>query len=329
MSSNQPKRIYKYQSFSKWSLQNICHDQLHFSDPTSFNDPFDCRPTIKSDSDNDTLKNILKSLIVRRVKAETLSSLNNAKLKGEKSEAYAERVATQTAQNEIANIEYHATNPDYEGTVDENVNILLSFEIEREILQRYNKGICCFSTSFANPLMWSHYAEQHNGICVGYSLQRKPIPVIKKVKYGGNRIITTSLIEKAVVQNDENSSELLDSKVLLTKAPQWKYEHEWRLLGNRGIQDSPLALTDITFGLRCPSAIVHAIISALEQRQSKVKFFEMIEVHGEFKLRRREVDVYEMKAYLPRTAMSGEEMFGPVIENKTDQTLTILSNKEQ
>lgn len=199
MISNQPKKIYRYQGFNKWTLQTLCHDQLYFSDPSAFNDLFDCRPTIKCDSDRDTLKNILENLIVRRVKNEIIFSLSKAKLNGAKSENYAKKVAKQTAQNEFYEIKYHATNPDYEGTIEENECWLLTNEIERELLQRYDRGICCFSTSYANPLMWSHYGEQHNGICVGYNRKRKPVPILKKVEYGGSRIINTSIIEKAIL----------------------------------------------------------------------------------------------------------------------------------
>lgn len=312
MCPEQPHKVYRYQRFSKWTLQALCHDQLYFSDPSAFNDPFDCQPTVRADSDRNILKNILERLIKRRVKNETIASLSNAKLNGEKSEIYAEKVGRQAAQNEISSIEYHATNPDYDATPEENECWLLTNEIERELLIRYDRGICCFSTTFTNPLLWSHYGEQHNGICVGYNLNRKPTPILKKVEYGGNRIIKTSLIEKAIIQNDKESQELLDKNILLKKAPPWKYEREWRLFGKRGIQDSTLSLIDITFGLRCPSAIIHSIVSALEPR-SGIKFLQMYEVLGEFKLRRKKIDTYEMKSYLPRTAMSAEEMFGPVI----------------
>lgn len=117
-----------------------------------------------------------------------------------------------------------------------------------------------------------------------------------------------------ILTKNKGSQDVLDRNILLRKAPSWKYEHEWRLFGKSGVQDSPLALTDINFGLRCPIAIIHSIISALEYRDSKIKFFEMYEVPGEFKLKRRKVDTSEMKAFLPRTAMSGEEMFGQVLD---------------
>lgn len=31
-------------------------------------------------------------------------------------------------------------------------------------------GICCFSALFDHPLMWSHYADKHKGVCLGFHL---------------------------------------------------------------------------------------------------------------------------------------------------------------
>jgi hypothetical protein len=191
------QKVYNYQRFSKWTLKTLVKDELYFSDPSSFNDPFDCNPTVISDSEIDTLRRILESLICRRVKSETIASLNRANLKGEKSTKYAEKVGQQAAQNELQNIKYNATNPDYEGSDNENECLLLIQSIERELLKRYDRGVCCFSTSFKNPLLWSHYGDKHNGICIGYNLERNPLPIIEKVEYRRNRVITTSLIEKS------------------------------------------------------------------------------------------------------------------------------------
>jgi hypothetical protein len=97
-------------------------------------------------------------------------------------------------------------------------------------------------------------------------------------------------LKKAILNNDQESQVKLDRKILLRKAPPWKYEREWRLFGNRGFQASPLFLKDINFGLRCPIEIIYLIVSALEKRTPKINF--------------------------PITAMSGKEMFGPVIDNE-------------
>ena len=196
---------------------------------------------------------------------------------------------------------------------------LLTYQIQRELLKRYDRGICCFSPTFSNPLLWSHYGDQHNGICIGYSLKREPKPILRKVEYGGSRTVNTSVIAKAFLSNEKDAQDFLDRDVLLRKAPSWRYEREWRLFGNRGVQDSALSLQDVTFGLRCPVAIIHSVIAALETRNPKIKFYEIYEVRGSFKLKRRPVDTCEMRAFLPRTARSGIEIFGSVCDSNVEK----------
>lgn len=190
----------------------------------------------------------------------------------------------------------------------------MTTEIEHELLKQYDRGVCCFSAIVDNPLLWSHYSDQHRGLCIGYGFNRDPKPELHKVHYGGDRLLLTSLIAKALLNNNPKSQELLDRNVLLQKAPPWRYEREWRLFGNRGIQDSPLELKDITFGLRCPPSVMYSIVMALEHREDEVKFYKMHDIQGSFKLEQRSVDIDEMRAHLPHTARSGIEIFGPIDE---------------
>jgi hypothetical protein len=78
---------------------------------------------------------------------------------------------------------------------------------------------------------------------------------------------------------------------------------------------------EVTFGLRCPDALQHALTSALEPRGETVKFYEMYELRGSFKLKRRLVDLDELRVYYPRTARSGLEMFGPVSSAESEPQL--------
>lgn len=309
----QSSKVFRYQKFSALSLEALCHDQLYFSDPIAFNDPLDCQPNVESDSDIDELRLVLSEQINQRVEAETLASLASAKVAGDSAEQHAKVIAKQLAQNELANISYHATNQDYEISNLEAERNLLTSEIQSELLKQYDRGICCFASTADNPLLWSHYADQHHGLCVGYDLNRKPKPNLHKVIYGGNRIIHTSTIAKAVIEKNAQYQEILDRDVLLRKALPWSYEKEWRLLGKRGIQESVLALRDITFGLRCPSAVRHAVISALEKRTDRIDFYEIYQVRGSFELRKRLINAEELYGF-PRTARSGLEIFGPVFK---------------
>lgn len=304
-----PKKVYRYQRFSELSLEALCHDQVFFSDPAAFNDPLDCKPCVVSDSNLDELRLIYRRQLEKRVGAETIASLKKANLKGENANLHAQSVVEQYVERELEDIKYLATNPEYtNGRYEAECNIL-TYEIQRELLKEYDKGICCFSSSDVNPLLWSHYGDQHHGFCVGYDLNRDPKPNLHQVTYGGNRIIHTSLILKAIVEERGDYRTELNKNVLLRKALPWGYEEEWRLLGNRGIQDSPLALKDITFGLRCSRGVKHAVIAALKGRSDGVSFYEVFQHRGSFDLKTQPVD-NEFLYYLPRISKSGQEIFG-------------------
>lgn len=312
-----PTTFYRFRGFNTNTLDALCHDRMYFAHPGTFNDPLDCSPTLERDSPLEELRNLLSILVRRRVRAEVLSSLSQARVKGEGATAHAEKRAMSEARNELANIAYNATNPEYTVSETEAEGWLLTSQIENELRRHYERGVCCFSTTYASPLLWSHYGDQHRGLCAGYGLDRRPKPEIHKVVYGGDRSVRTSVLIRALVNQDSSAKKELDRDVLLRKARGWNYEKEYRLLGVQGDQDSPLLLKEITFGLRCPMSVVHTVIKALAGRGANMRYFQMYEVQGRFVLRRSEVDLQELDMYLPKTAQSGEEVFGELDDIKT------------
>lgn len=309
MTAEIPEIIYRYQPFNALSLDALCHDQLYFSDPSNFNDPLDCKPSVECDSDKKTLQMVLAALIERRVTDEVLGSLKAGKVDGVKAVSHAQRQGQQEGGNEIRNIAYHATNPDYEVGVEEAECMLLTYGIQAELLKQNNRGVCCFSEEHNNPLLWSHYGDQHNGFCVGYSSNRNPKPVTNKVMYGGVRTVKTSLVAQAVLNHDAEAQKILDGNVLLRKAKPWDYEKEWRIFGNVGLRDSSLKLEEVIFGLRCSSSVMHSVIEALKPRD--INFYRIYSAGDSFDLKRTD-EIGEMCAYLPRTSYSGVEMFGSI-----------------
>lgn len=71
----------------------------------------------------------------------------------------------------------------------------------------------------------------------------------------------------------------LRMKFFLKKSSAWRYEKEYRLISSTGLQDSPLKLEEITFGLRCPDEVRHTIIKMMEGRRQEIKYYEMVLTH--------------------------------------------------
>jgi hypothetical protein len=75
-------------------------------------------------------------------------------------------------------------------------------------------GMLCLSETWRNPLLWSHYADRHRGICLGFDVQDA---FVKKVTYVNERIELHPPLSEETMQC-----------LLFTKYAGWNYEQEWR-----------------------------------------------------------------------------------------------------
>ena len=90
---------------------------------------------------------------------------------------------------------------------------------KNEINDRY--GMLCFSRSWKNPVQWSHYAERHRGLCLGFDV---PDDCLTPVTYLSKRFEPD--MRKLFGDQTESQAEML--KILSTKFSHWRYENEMR-----------------------------------------------------------------------------------------------------
>lgn len=83
-------------------------------------------------------------------------------------------------------------------------------------------GLLCFSRKWSNPVLWSHYADKHRGLCLGFDI---PDQLAKNVTYVRQRL-------KADIEHDNPSDDTNSPgyKLVTTKYSHWKYENEVRLI---------------------------------------------------------------------------------------------------
>jgi hypothetical protein len=84
-----------------------------------------------------------------------------------------------------------------------------------------NRGMLCFSKTWHHPVMWSHYASRHRGMCLGFDLSEG---LGQDIDYADRRIL-------AKIGNDQEftATEELANKLLFTKYAHWQYEKEHRV----------------------------------------------------------------------------------------------------
>jgi len=279
-----PKRLYKYQAFSHRTLDALIIDQIFFADPCTFNDPLDTKPSLNTDIDTDALADVLARLVERRVTAEMRAAAKTLKTKEPATTRHIEAQSRQRAEQIVADIRYQATNPECDDTEDP-ARFFFGQCIEGELQRLDDKGIFSLAELADCPLMWSHYGDQHKGVCIGYSVPARAAGDLHQVSYGGSRLIAASTVA-AMLDGDDDARREVDDAVLTKKAGAWRYEREWRLIGPRGLQCSPLELEEIVFGMRCSHSVKCAIVMALAGRSRPIKFDEMHECGGQFLLER-------------------------------------------
>jgi len=52
-------------------------------------------------------------------------------------------------------------------------------------LRNRKTGLMCFSANWTNPVLWSHYATKHRGICLGFDLRKTEV---QEVNYEDERL---------------------------------------------------------------------------------------------------------------------------------------------
>ena len=162
----------------------------------------------------------------------------------------------------------------------ELVSSIFKSEIERgesswinTIDELYSKlRVSCFTEDGNNPLMWSHYAQNHTGVCLKFELSKDPN--LEKA------INPVSYIDEFI---DINGAEDF-RKCLLSKVKTWSVEKEWRIISEK--ERFPFkqeALIQIIFGLKVPDSTLtwftqfrenvyymHAPIYRLKVRKNKL-----------------------------------------------------------
>lgn len=303
-----PNRLYKYRKFNALTVDLLVSDKVYFADPSSFNDPLDTKPCVTPDLSVTELEHALQQLVEKRVAAEMSAAAKTIKYRGPKTIDHIERLTRSLAERLLTDIAYHATNPEYSAAPLERHLGLLAYNMQTELLHQYDKGVLSLAERYACPLMWSHYGDQHHGLCIGYAVPKDVRQNLHKVQYGGSRLVEASKVA-AMLSGDSVARSEVDAAVLLRKAKNWGYEREWRLLGPKGLSSSPLELTDVTFGTRCMDSVKHAVVKALEGRDKPVNLYEMRETHGTFTLKRYSVNDQELAVYYPNRARSVLESF--------------------
>ena len=151
-------------------------------------------------------------------------------------------------------------------------NIHNAFEQTFEVFKA-NTGICCFSRSNIKTLMWSHYADKHAGVCLGFD--------IFPLNVGEFFLFHIAYADKIKPLNYFRDKHAVLFNWIFTKSKVWEYEQEVRaVFTNRSglIPFEKNCLKEIYFGLKTSDeekSILLNKLHSLEYKMSKVGVMTM------------------------------------------------------
>lgn len=201
-----PKIVYKYRDWNNSNHKKILLGQeMYFTSPKDFNDPFDCRITddlslITTEEIPGFIK-IKVDIAIREGLFDESQSINASRQLRDKF-IYLEKM-----QKEQDAITYQIQDDCY--------------------------GIFSASARWNSILMWSHYANNHTGFCIGYKeeiLRNYLIACGHLVK--GGQISYAEEYPKMKPKPDFSPHDALMKafKQTHTKSREWEYEEEYRIV---------------------------------------------------------------------------------------------------
>jgi len=205
---NLNRKFYKYRCFDdKQYWVDWIKGIIFLNSPNNFNDPFDCLINVSQE----TSKLMFKDSIIKYFETQ--------KIKLKKVDFNRLMYADDLIEVTCIILEQHGR----------KVNRTL---LDRTLLERYTGQrsesflretlrVSCFSEIKDSILMWSHYANYHQGFCIEYNFSNDEhiTDLLFPVVYNVERY-------KILPQFLKNKNLIIPT--ILCKAPEWSYEQEWR-----------------------------------------------------------------------------------------------------
>jgi hypothetical protein len=220
------KKLYHYEKFVAERLSATLRDKrIYCSNPAGFNDPWDCKPWFNAEvlEVPERLNRLLAFLRHRKDPGTDEAIIN----------FWESRIRTKHYER-----------------------VTLAYEMSEELTRTVHKRrIYCLTPCPHSTLMWSHYAENHKGICLEFSIHNPTFRMALEVLYPEHYPVW------AIDDIEDQQNRAID--MILTKAKAWEYEHEFRLISPFDNEmESPLRVKDGCIDV--PDGALTAVIAGCE-----------------------------------------------------------------
>lgn len=248
-----PRFLYKFRRLIPSDKRSIDHlrdivvrSRFWLSSPADFNDPFDMAATFTVDA----------SVLEKRKRLDTLLKSRGFNWKERK------RHVTRWMAKE-----------------DDELAAVIQETYRAQI---ESTGVYSFAGDPRSILMWSHYASNHEGICLQFEVAEDPrtFTFAPPVEYSDQYPVMNWVKEKNLM------------KAALRKYSGWRYEKESRLIvlnkAHSFVSFRPEALKGIILGCRAKPETIERLIDLIEERSSagfaRPKLYRAVRHASEYKL---------------------------------------------
>jgi hypothetical protein len=213
-------RLYHYQRFHpEWLASTLRDQRIYLSDPARLNDPWDCKPTFDPAHVQEP-QEIEQFIMWLRSVAK------------ERPEAQIEAAFERRLRLDVA----------YRNDIIRGFSTSNQFMIGR-------RRIYCLTPDPFSTLMWSHYGDNHRGVCLEFHLGNPVFLNAWEIKYASQypAWVPHKMLDHALA-------------MLLTKSDVWVYEREFRVVASPDYPDGHPMKLDGEFLKLPPRSLVGIIV---------------------------------------------------------------------
>jgi hypothetical protein len=307
MANSKILSFYKYFTINQNFYNQIINNELYFSNPRNFNDPFDSNPRFKLTNDKEEVRRLF-------LKVQKIINDNSKKIKGYKDFEKYHQTCNFLVQDPSGTLIFDYFNSIEPKDFERRIIEIYSFYNFKDILEKtfyisseklqikiYHDlvfllidclkfGISCGSKTPVCPVMWGHYANNHEGVCLEFKLidengkrqfclSNDDVIIISEVAYSNKPL---EVFNKEKIQINDFRSDVFNIKSL-----KWNYENEIRLISNTQglIKFNQKSLTKVIFGCK----------TSAKDKYSICRLLANLGYDFEFLVAKMQPDSYEMK----------------------------------
>ena len=219
--------LFRYRNFNQYSLSDLINDEITFSTPDNFNDPYDCSVVYDSNVIKEIQDNFYKKTnfyIQKQYIYEFIELIKN----------FTKNIngivcLSETITNELMWAHYASCGKGF--ALEYEYNDLEKLSCEYEKIQRLQSK-CGVEESFFTE----DFPLKHIGPVV-YDNRKYNISntIREAVNYGLNNEILENQkqkIESYIISKEKNDIKSANETIIYSKAKDWQYEKEWRLIAS-------------------------------------------------------------------------------------------------